>query len=54
MPITYFENDMKCLFCGEPMRSAGRGGGYICDPEQEGCGAYYLVSGLTSLGEATP
>ena len=51
MPRTCFENDMDCLFCGEPVHPATLGGGFICDREQSGCGAYYLNSGLASMAE---
>ncbi len=54
MPSTCLENDMSCLFCGDPVRPASQGGGYIRDPEQDGWGAYYLVSGRVSMAEASP
>ena len=51
MPNTCFENDMNCLFCGEKVRPTKLGGGFICDREEDGCGSYYLNSGLASWDE---
>ena len=44
--LTVFDNDMNCLFCEGPVTEAPNHAGYRCDHDQDGCGAYYYVSGV--------
>ena len=51
--LTVFDNEMRCLFCHEPVRTMPNFAGYHCDGEEDGCGTYYFVSGVAQ-SESVP